>query len=457
AAGWRSLAARAMAEAVSGPRGPGPVHLNLPFREPLVGTPSAVPPGRGGGAPWQALTRTPGAPPDELVAELVGSAGRRGLVVAGAGAGDPEDLAAMSAALGWPLLADPRSGARRAPGARRASGAGVVAAADAVLRSPAALEALRPEVVLRVGQPWVSKVVSSWLAGLDALQVLVDPDWAWRDPDRAAAVVSGSDPTLLSRALCRAARSGAGAARSGAGGAGAGSARGWCAAWAAAEEAAQSTFEKLLGGGAVSEPALARSLYGLLGDADRLVVASSMPVRDLEAYAAPGAPPPRVLANRGANGIDGTLATALGVAAGSPAGRTVALVGDLAFLHDAGSLLGARGVAAAAPAAGSGGCTIVVADNGGGGIFSFLDQAASLPAERFERLFGTPQDADVAEVAAGYRVPCTELTDLAELRGSLAGAGVTVVRARTGRAANARLHRELSAAAAEAVTAALRS
>jgi 2-succinyl-5-enolpyruvyl-6-hydroxy-3-cyclohexene-1-carboxylate synthase len=179
-------------------------------------------------------------------------------------------------------------------------------------------------------------------------------------------------------------------------------------------------------------------------DGSDLVVSSSMPVRDLEWYG-PVREGLRVLANRGANGIDGVLSTAVGVAlAGRP---TTALLGDLAFLHDANGLLGAtdRGLD----------LVVVVVDNRGGGIFSFLPQAELLPAERFERLFGTPHDVDLVALAAAHGVPGVVVDTAAELDEALAvaraGRGVRLVVARTDRVANVALHRELQAAVDAAV------
>jgi 2-succinyl-5-enolpyruvyl-6-hydroxy-3-cyclohexene-1-carboxylate synthase len=160
-----------------------------------------------------------------------------------------------------------------------------------------------------------------------------------------------------------------------------------------------------------------------------------------------------VLANRGANGIDGVVSTALGVAAGSPPGRaTVALVGDLAFLHDVSSLV--------RPGEDTAPCTVVVADNGGGGIFSFLPQATALDDVTFETLFGTPQLPDVADVAAGFGVPVDDVGDAAGLHEALArrvGEGLSVIRVRLpSREDNLALHRQLEGDVATAVDAVLR-
>jgi 2-succinyl-5-enolpyruvyl-6-hydroxy-3-cyclohexene-1-carboxylate synthase len=180
-----------------------------------------------------------------------------------------------------------------------------------------------------------------------------------------------------------------------------------------------------------------------LPDGAVLMVASSMPVRDVEWYSAPR-PQVSVLSNRGANGIDGVIATAVGaaLATGAP---TVALVGDLAFLYDAGALLGARARAVA--------LTVVVVDNDGGGIFSFLPQASALPAGQFDRYWGTPHGADIGAVAAAYGAEVTEITGRRSLDALLAGVarpGVRVAVVPSDRAANVaehdRLHHAVSAA-----------
>ena len=352
---WRSLAARAHAEATVVP---GPVHLNLAFRDPLTGDvdPDEVPPGRPDGQPWHTVERTPPASAEAL------PAGVRGVIVAGAGAGGPNRVHALAEAMSWPVLADPRSGCR-VP--RRTT----VAAADAILR--ACPQRFAPDFVLRVGAPWASKVLGQWLASLDAPQWLVDPNRLWRDPDRRVAKVLAALPSA-----------GPGPAPAG-----------WLEQWVNAEAAAQEAIEATAKG----EPAIARRLVRDLPDGANLVVSSSMPIRDVEWYAAPrdGI---RVFANRGANGIDGVLSTALGVAAGSPGRPTVALVGDLAFVHDVGALA----LAARRPDLD---CSFVVVDNGGGGIFSFLPQAESLPTATFEELFGTPHALNIEAIAHAFGAP----------------------------------------------------
>jgi 2-succinyl-5-enolpyruvyl-6-hydroxy-3-cyclohexene-1-carboxylate synthase len=430
---WRSLAARMVAEACDGPGGPGPVHANLAFREPLVGQPGQLPPGRRGGDPWHRVV-VPGpaawdglAGPDQpsewgwLVERCVG---RRGLIVAGAGAGDALAVHDLAESLGWPVLADPRSGARL-------TRTTTVAGADALLRCDSFAESHQPEVVLRLGSAWASRVLADWLGSLGegVDQVMVDPCWSWADPARSARSLLRADPTAVCGALRRQGTPVDGS---------------WLASWAEAESAAQRAITHVLAGHPeATEPGVARSLLSALPPDATLVVGSSMPVRDLEWYAGPLAHPPRVLSNRGASGIDGTVSTTLGVAACSSI-PTVALIGDLAFLYDAGALLGAaqRGLAA----------TFVVVDNDGGGIFSFLPQAEACDAELFELLWGTPQAVNLAEVAAAYGVKVTEVGKAAEVvpvvSRALASGDCSVVRVRTDRPANVSVHDEIHAAVA---------
>ena len=397
---WRSLAARSVVEACSGPGGPGPVHLNLPFREPLLGdapTGGGLPPGRPGGRPWHSVVSGAVNPAEGALADLVGSGVvapiTEGVIVAGSGCGDPAAVLALAAALGWPVLAEPRSGLRVADAA-------VIGSADGILRSGPFAAAHRPRTVLRLGQRWVSKVVNGFLSaavGAGAHQVVVEPWGGWSDPEREVATVLRCDPTLFARGMV------ALLGRTDAPDAERADRPGWLGDWVRAESAARSALDRLLpcaGEGLLDEPLVARCLFDDLPDAATVVVSSSMPVRDLEAFAGPRSRPPRVLANRGANGIDGVVSTALGVSWTGPT-ETVVLVGDLAFLHDVSALV--RSGQPAAP------LTVVVVDNHGGGIFSFLDPARSLDPETFDRLFATPQITDVADVARGFGLPVVDL------------------------------------------------
>jgi 2-succinyl-5-enolpyruvyl-6-hydroxy-3-cyclohexene-1-carboxylate synthase len=402
---WRSLASRAVGESTGGPSGPGPVHLNFPFREPLLGDAAAgggVVPGRSGGVPWHRVATGAVPPPPGTVASLVEegvlSPRRRGVIVAGADGGDADAVAVLAEALGWPVLADPRSGLRDLH-------PNVIGTADLLLQSSRFAREHRPEVVLQFGDRWVSKVVTGQLsAAVDAgaTAVVVDPWARWGDPGREVGTFVRSDPSLF----CEEAARGVGATGTGAG---ATAHDGWLASWRGSEARARSVVGSMMdgggegappGGGPIDEPTLAHRLWSRLPGDATLVVSSSMPVRDVEAYGLPRGRPPRVLANRGANGIDGVVSTALGVALAT-GGPTVALVGDLAFLHDVSALVRTPDLDAH--------LVVVVADNAGGGIFSFLPPAGSLDHASFERLFGTPQTADPAEVAAGFGWPVDAL------------------------------------------------
>jgi 2-succinyl-5-enolpyruvyl-6-hydroxy-3-cyclohexene-1-carboxylate synthase len=264
-------------------------------------------------------------------------------------------------------------------------------------------------------------VVNTWLAGLDATQVLVDPHGAWTDPDRTAEVVAACDPTVLCLALAQTDVTAADPD--------------WLEGWAAAERVAQTAIaEALRSRPEPTEPGTARDVVAALPDGAALVVSSSMPVRDVEWYSVPrdGV---RIVANRGASGIDGVLSTALGFArAWTP---TVALAGDLAFLHDQGALTRAGGVD----------CTMVVVDNDGGGIFSFLPQADALARDEFERLFGTPHGVDLGAIGAAHGVPVTTPDRAADVGPAVAAAvaagGVRMVHVRTDRGANVAVHAEI--------------
>src|SRR5579862_6709744 len=404
---WRSLAARAVAEARDGPKGPGPVHLDLAFREPLVAVSGPLPPGRPAAAPWHRAVGHAAA------AEIAPWRHGRGVIVAGARAGAPEAVLALSDHLGWPVLADPLSGCR-------VCHPNVVAAADAIARvSP---HALRPDVVVRLGTPWVSKALPALLAGAEV--IAVDPWWRWEDPGREAAVVHRCDPGSFIDAACKLPAPD--------------TPGGWLEGWQSAERAAQAAVDAALGG-ELNEPLVARRLLGSVSGT--VLVSSSMPLRDLEWFAPALPSPPRVVANRGANGIDGVVSTGLGLAA-SGRGPVVSLMGDLAFFHDVGALVAAD--ALRAPYA------VVVVDNGGGGIFEFLAQADVLERALFERLFGTPQTPDVLDVARGFGVPAADVgtpRDLEDaLRSALDACGLTVVRVRVPqRPANVAVHERVHA------------
>ena len=423
----RQLACRAVHVATDGR--PGPVHLNVALREPLVlGAPlPAGEPGGGGrpdGAPW--VRRDP-APPaaDPARAAALAAALRRAaapLLVAGRlerpGAGAA--VAAFAERAGLPLLADPLSGARRGA---------AIAHYDAYLRDAAIADRLRPDLVVRAGDLPTSKPLRQWLAGLapEVPQIALDPENAWQDPAAAVSELLPADPQALFGALDVPPHGPA-----------------WLDRWRRADAAAIEAFAAVLGGTALSEPVVAARTMGRLRGQDALVVAASMPVRDLETFAEVTADPPRVLSNRGANGIDGTASTALGVAAAT-AGTTVLLTGDVALLHDLGGLLATRRA--------GGRLVVVVIDNDGGGIFHFLPVAGE--TDHFTEHVATPHGVDLARAAALYGLRHVLADDVAGfdagLDEALAADGSTLLQVRTDRDANVGLHREVWAAVAASV------
>jgi 2-succinyl-5-enolpyruvyl-6-hydroxy-3-cyclohexene-1-carboxylate synthase len=390
---WRPLGARAVAEATEGPLGPGPVHLNLAFREPLVGEPDPLPERKG-----PVLVTSHRVP----TASLAG----RGLIIAGGGAvSDPSQLLLLGERLGWPVLADPRSGARLE---------GTLAAADAIVRATPP----RPDTIVLLGTPWLSKALGDYVAmaaSEGARVICVDPWWQWADP---SAVVSEFHHAPGDQWIA--------AALEGPGAPGDGE---WLASWRGYESAAQEAIDRALGD-RLSEPAVARHLTRHAAAVDATILASaSMPMRDLEWYAPALPVPVPVMANRGANGIDGVVSTALGIAASGR--RTFALLGDLAFLHDVSGLVNLPDLP----------CTFVVLDNGGGGIFSFLPQASALERDQFELLFGTPPTSDVGDVARGFGLAVHDVTTMAELDMALNVPPPVLVRVKLpGRAENVVLH-----------------
>jgi 2-succinyl-5-enolpyruvyl-6-hydroxy-3-cyclohexene-1-carboxylate synthase len=394
---WRPLAQRVFSTAAA-----GPVHLNLPFREPLVGAPGELPVSIGPPLPVPRGMAVSG-PVDARFDR------QRGVIVAGGRSGfDPARVAALAERLGWPVLADPTSGMRSHPQA--------IAAFDPILRHAEFARAHAPEVVVRVGRAPASKVLSQWIvaSGAPVLQVggpgVVDPD------RNVAAFCSLDDLAPLTGAASTP----------------------WLARWRHAGDRAERAIAAALAAEPLGEPAVARTLAETLSDDAELVVASSMPVRDLEWF---GGPRARAHSNRGANGIDGVVSTALGRALGGH--PTVALVGDIAFLHDSNALVALRGRAAD--------LRVVVVDNDGGGIFSFLPQATSLAAERFELLFGTPHGADVEVLAAAHGIRASTVTSVDALVRAVGRAGPLVVRVRTDRDENVRVHDRLVAAVAAAL------
>ncbi|MGH2903384.1 MAG: 2-succinyl-5-enolpyruvyl-6-hydroxy-3-cyclohexene-1-carboxylic-acid synthase [Solirubrobacteraceae bacterium] len=451
----RTLACRAYWTTLEGR--PGVVHLNFPLREPLVidgelpedptarpgsrpyvgrspivavadtggefGTSAAV----GGGATGGAVTAANGDGENDRWANLrtLVARARRGLLVAGRHErATPlgEAAAAFCEAAGWPLLADPLSGARR--------GTAAIAHYDALLRDEAFAASVVPDLVIRVGDLPVSKPLRTWLASLGEIpQVAFDPEGAWQDPASILTESLALEPAGALGALLTASRPTTDGD--------------WLAGWRAADERAAAAILGALGAREqLSEPAVAAELGTLLPEEATLFVASSMPVREIETFWPARPDPPRVLCNRGANGIDGIVSSAFGAAA-SADGPVVLLIGDVALAHDLGGLLAAKRLELK--------LTIVLVDNGGGGIFDFLAVAGTAMArqdEIYTRHIATPTGIDFAQAAALYGLEHERVETISALRAALEHAlspqaGSTIVHVSTGRARNVELHRQV--------------
>ena len=376
----RALACRAYYTAGGGR--PGPVHLNFPLREPLAPAPEQLEEadweGREDGRPWTELREHASAPhADDVhaVAERI-AAEPRGVIVCGPSSENVAERAAQLAAqTGWPIFAEPTSGARCGEHDR----SHVIAHYDVLLRVEQFARERTPGLVLRVGDMPTSKPLRAFVA--QSSQIVIDPYGAWHEPTRTAELViqAASEPTLSALASAVEMRT---ASRE----------EGWLRGWTegdakvwAAVEAAPEGFE----GRALA------SLEPELPDDALVWVSSSMPIRDVEAYFPQSAKRLRFLANRGANGIDGVVSSAMGaaIAGGLP---TWVLIGELALQHDAGGLLAARRAGVE--------LTIVCINNGGGGIFDFLPVAEHADPAAYETHIATPSEGvELAALWPGIR------------------------------------------------------
>jgi 2-succinyl-5-enolpyruvyl-6-hydroxy-3-cyclohexene-1-carboxylate synthase len=436
----RTLACRAYATALEGR--PGVVHLNFPLREPLV-TDEPLPDddtARADGAAylrrWSEIPFSEGDEQAELLLSAIGG-GRRGVVVVGRDERVLDDewsigraAAEFAENVGWPLLADPMSDGRR--------GSAAIAHYDAMLRDAEFAERHRPDVVLRVGDLPVSKPLRRWLAGLSQItQVSLDPEAAWQDPDSVVSLSLTIDTmTVLPSPKMKLLAADAD----------------WLAQWRSADELASEAILGTLRGSGLSEPTVAAELGVLLPQAATLFVSSSMPVRDIETFWSAREDPPRVLCNRGANGIDGVVSSAFGAAAADD-GPVVLLIGDVALAHDVGGLLAAKRLGLK--------LTIVLLDNRGGGIFDFLPVAESTLAREqtaddiYTRHIATPTGLDFADAAKLYGLGHERVQDVPSFRLALERAMASetsqIVEVPSDRVENRDLHRRVW----EAVSAAL--
>jgi 2-succinyl-5-enolpyruvyl-6-hydroxy-3-cyclohexene-1-carboxylate synthase len=410
---WRGLVCRAVAQAEHG----RPVHVNIPFREPLVPTFEPRWPedldGRQNNRPW-----TTSAAPRLVAGTRVDfPLPARTLMVVGSGRPDRAEAAAtVAAAAGWPVVAEPGRTAAALSG-----GAPVLRCGALLLSCNELPDTMRPDAVVVVGRPTLSRGVRGLMGRAPVYGIGDHPQWTdpqyvaehvrgWLDLDDMSHVDS-HDPD-------------------------------WLPAWRQADTAASTLVDKFL----TEEDwptglQIARDLVDLLPTGATLFLGSSNPIRDVDLVADPRADI-AVHANRGVAGIDGNLSTAIGITLGTNV-PGYALVGDLTFLHDLNAL-------AIGPLEQRPNLTIVVLNDNGGGIFALLEQGAAEHTPSFERVFGTPVSADLAALCAGYHVPRTLARSPDALRAALTPApGLRVVEVIADRTRLRDLHARLRAAITE--------
>ena len=428
---FRSVACRAYAAARGEPR-PGPVHLNVAWRDPLgpeprpgdvTATSDLALAGRGE-RPLAAVAAGAPVPDDALLDELAErlSDSPRGLILAGRQLDDrlAGPAANLAAAAGYPILAEPTSQLRLGQPASQAW------TYDAIARlRPSALQ---PELVIRFGDMPTSKALRQWLASLPELrQIVVDPTFGWNEPSNRAETIVRAEARSVASGL---------AERLG------GRQGEWRTAWLdAGERAATAIQDELSTFDEPTEPGVHAALARLFQDGELVYTASSMPIRDQEAFVPAGPARVRFLCNRGANGIDGLISSGIGAAAAS--GNPIWIVtGDLGLYHDMNGLAALREASADV--------RIVVLNNDGGGIFEFLPQAEQVEREEFEALLGTPLGLEPARIAALYGLPHVRVEGLDELE-DVAGKGTAMIEVPVDRRRNVEVHRRIADAVGDAL------
>ncbi len=435
----RELTCRVFAAAIQTPA--GPVHINFPFGEPLVpkNVPADIPePLRGGQENWgsresgrpytqvQSGRRAVGIEKINRLAEELQTV-KRGIIVCGPQTDPsfPWTVAHLAEVLRYPILADPLSQARCGKHDR----ALVIDTYDAFLRSKETAEAFEPKLLLRFGATPTSKALQSYITQYsDARQILIH-DGDWQDPMHTATDVIQADATKFTEDLTAAAEPSSNAE--------------WTDQWLAVTQAAHEIIRKQLDRiDEMFEGRIFAELASLLPQKATLFAGNSMPVRDLDSFFPTLPKQIRFLANRGASGIDGVVSTALGVSSVTSE-PTVLVVGDLSFYHDMNGLLAAKQYRPNA--------TIIILNNNGGGIFSFLPQRGY--PESFEKYFGTPHGLTFQAVASLYGLNYSTATSWDGFRdlATAIGSGTNIVEVQTNRDRNLELHRQICSAVEQTV------
>ncbi|MCZ3388160.1 MAG: 2-succinyl-5-enolpyruvyl-6-hydroxy-3-cyclohexene-1-carboxylic-acid synthase [Actinomycetia bacterium] len=417
---WRALTGRAWAAATGTlTHNPGPVHLNLAFREPLVPDGDFDWPeplgGRDNGAPWTS------AEAPAVMAPNVRLPARTLVIVGDCTPALGRAASVLAEEHGWPVISEPSGNACRGPNA--------ISMGGSLLEVDAFVDAARPEQILVVGRPTLSRSVLALLRDPRSTVTVVAGATNWADATRSAAQVLPALPAADGHHEPDAE---------------------WLALWHDVEFAARGVLAKLLDDEDATELGLANALHAALPADGLLFLGSSMPVRDVFTAAAPrdGV---TVLANRGAAGIDGTVSSSVGAALAwqrDGGGRAFALMGDLTALHDANGLV-------LGPDEPQPDLTIVVVNNDGGAIFGLLEQGHDDYADAFERVFGTPHGVDFAAWCGATQTPHTRTASVGAALDAVLdprGSGIRVVEVRTDRAAVARTRRSVRDLIESAVT-----
>ncbi|OLN21674.1 2-succinyl-5-enolpyruvyl-6-hydroxy-3-cyclohexene-1-carboxylic-acid synthase [Domibacillus antri] len=404
----RTQGARAVFEATAAPK--GPVHLNFPFREPLVPDYDGIFDRLHIPAPVRLLAgkKVPDSGQMDDVAQEI--KGKKGVIVAGEIV-NMEVLPAilsLSEKIGWPVIADPLSQLR--------SHAEVIDSYDAFLRDDDIKDTLKPEAMIRFGALPVSKSLMLYMKRhSDVPHLIIDEEGGWRDPSHAAThMVVVNEALFCEEMIDRLPKQSSE----------------WTELWQSVNKASRNVMKTADG---LDEGALFRRFLQSVPDEASVFTGNSMPIRDLDSFLFAGEQRVRLHGNRGANGIDGLVSTALGIAASGE--NVFAVMGDLSFFHDVNGLLGAKmnGLS----------MTVLVMNNDGGGIFSYLPQSGE--EKHFERLFGTPAGLKFEHAAALYGCHYVRIESGDQLERELSETreGVTILEAFTDRTANTSIHRAL--------------
>jgi 2-succinyl-5-enolpyruvyl-6-hydroxy-3-cyclohexene-1-carboxylate synthase len=422
----RTLAARAVATA-SAPAA-GPVHVNFPFREPLI--PVGPPPSLSldsaeYGRPSISVAQSLLQPDDALVAQLASDllAAQRGVIICGPQdePGFPDAVVMLAELLGYPVLADPLSQVRCGPHHRSL----VIDSYEVFLRDGTIADSLAPDVFVRFGPMPVSKALMNFVQRHeDARHIVVDYPDKWPDFTFLASDIIHAEPRLVCEGLLAGAENRVSDNRD------------WLNLWEIVADRTRAGLSAGLSDAtAASEPSVFIDLAELLPDGATVFAGNSMPVRDLDIFFQGSTQRVRILGNRGASGIDGVVSSALG--ASTAGGPLVLVIGDISFYHDMNGLLAAKRHNLNA--------TIILLNNDGGGIFSFLPQVEY--PEHYEELFGTPHGLDFQHAAAMYGLDYLRAASRDEFKSALqqaiAAPGVSLIEVPTERDANLRLHREV--------------